>query len=258
MTNNTDRSEQMGSTAKEVARDRLLIELSRHLTRSGLPHVGLRLSRAADTLEALSTPSSPPAQAAPVSGEGVTDSQLRLILDTMLHSEGAINRAIVDGDDCVFVAYDDAIAAMRKMLATPPASASQVAESKGLPMLLYCPECGLQHIDEPDERTPEWDNPPHRSHLCHGCGCIWRPADIPTEGVLNLATSGQADTWAPTKFASLAGPLAASASQVEVTTMLKASQWLHDNGFVWAASALRGHIRASLQAEPSNKDKRHG
>src|SRR5574340_600312 len=23
-----------------------------------------------------------------------------------------------------------------------------------------------------------WDNPPHRSHLCHGCGHIWRPADV--------------------------------------------------------------------------------
>lgn len=61
-------------------------------------------------------------------------------------------------------------------------------------MILHCPRCQLQHVDEPDERTPEWDNPPHRSHLCHGCGCIWRPADVPTEGVAAIETRGKADT----------------------------------------------------------------
>lgn len=70
-----------------------------------------------------------------------------------------------------------------------------------IPMLLYCPKCGLQHIDEPDERTPNWTNPPHKSHLCHGCGCIWRPADVPTEGVLATATVGKADTWEPNERA---------------------------------------------------------
>lgn len=74
--------------------------------------------------------------------------------------------------------------------ATPPAG-----ERKPIPMILYCPECHQQHIDEPDERTPDWDNPPHRSHLCHGCGCIWRPADVATEGVRSIKTAGDADTW---------------------------------------------------------------
>lgn len=72
-----------------------------------------------------------------------------------------------------------------------------VAQERPVPMILHCPECHLQHIDEPDERTPEWDNPPHRSHLCHGCGCIWRPADVPTEGVRYTWTRGKADTWLP-------------------------------------------------------------
>jgi hypothetical protein len=67
--------------------------------------------------------------------------------------------------------------------------------SEPIPMLLYCPQCGQSHIDEPDERTPDWDNPPHRSHLCHDCGCIWRPADVPTVGVATIATRGKADTW---------------------------------------------------------------
>ena len=73
-----------------------------------------------------------------------------------------------------------------------------------IPMVLFCPACGFQHIDEPDThdaaaekllagQTP-WDNPPHRSHLCHGCGHIWRPADVPTTGVQAVQTKGKADS----------------------------------------------------------------
>lgn len=63
-----------------------------------------------------------------------------------------------------------------------------------IPMVLHCPACGVQHIDEPSEG---WDNPPHRSHKCGGCGVIWRAADIPTVGVWAsaLKTSSPADTW---------------------------------------------------------------
>ncbi len=35
---------------------------------------------------------------------------------------------------------------------------------------------------------------PHRSHLCHGCGHIWRPADVPTNGVVATKTKGKADS----------------------------------------------------------------
>lgn len=75
-----------------------------------------------------------------------------------------------------------------------------------IPMILFCPACGLQHIDEPegtgtfhgpDEAPREivtWDNPPHRSHLCHECGHIWRPADVATEGVAAISTLGNADS----------------------------------------------------------------
>lgn len=99
--------------------------------------------------------------------------------------------------------------AMRAALeATPPAPVD---------MLLFCPECGTQHIDEPEpakfmpaalrdelvvgsrirgELNPQrWTNPPHRSHLCHACKTIWRPADVPTNGVAAIATRGKADTW---------------------------------------------------------------
>jgi hypothetical protein len=60
-------------------------------------------------------------------------------------------------------------------------------------MLLFCPKCGAQHIDEPEG---DWDNPPHRSHLCHACRTIWRPADVPTNGVVAISSIGNADTWA--------------------------------------------------------------
>jgi hypothetical protein len=81
-------------------------------------------------------------------------------------------------------------------------------------MILYCPNCGTQHIDAPDtdaeysvklhesswwelggEKPSRWTNPPHKSHLCHGCGCIWRPADVATNGVAELKSSGKDDAW---------------------------------------------------------------
>lgn len=71
-----------------------------------------------------------------------------------------------------------------------------------LDLLLYCPSCHLQHIDAPDARTPDWTNPPHKSHLCHGCGCIWRPADVPTNGVESIKTRGKDDTYTAPAFAS--------------------------------------------------------
>ena len=62
-----------------------------------------------------------------------------------------------------------------------------------LPMILYCPGCGAQHIDAPDV-AKGWENPPHRSHECQACGYVWRPADVPTAGVARLATRGQRDS----------------------------------------------------------------
>jgi len=60
-----------------------------------------------------------------------------------------------------------------------------------VPMILFCPNCGLQHIDRPEGI---WMNPPHRSHLCGGCGHSWRPADVPTTGVADINTRGKADS----------------------------------------------------------------
>jgi len=92
------------------------------------------------------------------------------------------------------------------LYATPPAAPEPID------MVLHCPACGLQHIDAPEDERIEpiyegpdvadevvvgWDNPPHRSHLCHGCGHIWRPADVPTNGVAAIKTRGNADSEKP-------------------------------------------------------------
>ena len=61
-------------------------------------------------------------------------------------------------------------------------------------MVLHCPRCHTQHVDAPDDRSADWINPPHRSHLCHACGCIWRPADVATNGVQSIKTKGKADS----------------------------------------------------------------
>lgn len=80
-------------------------------------------------------------------------------------------------------------------------------------MVLHCPKCGMQHIDAPmtdsqyterlhesswwecgGDKPERWTNPPHRSHLCHHCGHIWRPADAPTNGVAAIKTRGKNDS----------------------------------------------------------------
>lgn len=67
-------------------------------------------------------------------------------------------------------------------------------------MVLLCPKCNFQHIDAPDEPgtamagIPRWTNPPHRSHQCHSCGHVWRPADVETNGVAAVNTKGKRDS----------------------------------------------------------------
>lgn len=76
-------------------------------------------------------------------------------------------------------------------------------------MILHCPDCHCQHIDKPTNSVcgarevndaEAWTNPPHRSHKCEGCGVIWRPADVYTEGVATIETQGRHDTWANGKL----------------------------------------------------------
>jgi rubredoxin len=51
-----------------------------------------------------------------------------------------------------------------------------------IPMVLHCPECGKQHLDE-----GVWETREHRTHQCQHCGHLWRPnAELPTCGVTVL------------------------------------------------------------------------
>jgi hypothetical protein len=70
-----------------------------------------------------------------------------------------------------------------------------------LDMVLHCPKCSFQHIDAPEweQNTvagmhQTWTNPPHRSHKCRACLHIWRPADVPTNGVRATKTKGREDS----------------------------------------------------------------
>lgn len=81
------------------------------------------------------------------------------------------------------------------------AELQSILQPDPIPMILHCPSCHVQHIDAPEyadphnfkDETMSWDNPPHRSHLCHRCGTIWRPADVPTVGVEKIQTKGKSD-----------------------------------------------------------------
>lgn len=84
-----------------------------------------------------------------------------------------------------------------------------VACGKPIDMVLPCPRCGVLHIDAPDLENG-WTNPPHRSHLCGSCACVWRPADVPTNGVGFTMTQGDHDTikWRTlTQAASISDPI---------------------------------------------------
>jgi hypothetical protein len=90
-----------------------------------------------------------------------------------------------------------------------PSTALPSFHSAPIDMVLYCPKCGLQHIDE---AHAGWSNPAHRSHLCRkesgGCGTVWRPADVATNGVRSIQTEGSADTWEPCGGRTKARPVA--------------------------------------------------
>lgn len=97
---------------------------------------------------------------------------------------------------------------------TAAASSSLPAEPPPIDMILFCPNCWEQHVDAEEseaayytrieqlqgdefESAERWTNPPHRSHLCHKCGAVWRPADVPTNGVAKISTAGSRDNWTP-------------------------------------------------------------
>lgn len=111
----------------------------------------------------------------------------------------ALQDAFLNAAALYRMTFQEVLDALRKVMNEYAASlpfTTQFVELEAAPidMLLFCPLCGLQHIDAPDE-DQEWHNPPHRSHKCGRCGTTWRPADVATNGVAEIKTSGKADNW---------------------------------------------------------------
>lgn len=150
--------------------------------------------------------------------DGVRLIEGRLSLLSQIECKLRVIAEIYKGDKQTRDVLIPGVVAMRTELEEARAGQGVHTGPAPIPMVLYCPACGMQHVDATESReytlpgfrppAPHWDNPPHRSHLCHGCGHIWRPADVPTEGVAAIQTRGQADnpiaepprlgaSWAP-------------------------------------------------------------
>lgn len=123
----------------------------------------------------------------------------------MLEAAGQRGFEMIDDDGHVYVCNSRQIVALLSPMTAP------------IDMILHCPACGTQHIDaeESEEQRAiqaaelglvhgsrdwesfmekRWLNEPHRSHLCHHCKHIWRPADVPTNGVGEIKTKGKDDS----------------------------------------------------------------
>lgn len=126
------------------------------------------------------------------------------------------------------------------MIAAAPQAPAVSEGVRPIPMLLFCPKCGAQHIDaeewQDDPHDIEqgqmraWGNPPHRSHLCHACGTIWRPADVPTTGVASIETRGKADTWSGAASHPTARAEGGEAVAYEAFETWKVGRWFADGG----------------------------
>lgn len=69
-----------------------------------------------------------------------------------------------------------------ELLAGGDASTLEAATPSPIPMVLACPTCHAWHVDE-----GEWATRPHKTHLCSRCGALFRPANVPTVGVVALS-----------------------------------------------------------------------
>lgn len=124
-------------------------------------------------------------------------------ISALLCNVSAVHEALYDSGKrrTSFDNVADVLDAVDRLLRAAPEAPAQAP----IDMILYCPNCGEQHIDAPEHPNgpsqfsrvgdPVWTNRPHRSHLCHQCGIIWRPADVPTNGVADIKTKGKDDTW---------------------------------------------------------------
>lgn len=102
-------------------------------------------------------------------------------------------------------------------------------EPQPLDVILFCPACWGQHVDNPDPSIG-WDNPPHRSHLCHYCAAVWRPSDSPTNGVDKISTKGTRDNWTPCD------------TRADVAAAETANVWQKATGIAQANGANETHL----------------
>lgn len=134
-----------------------------------------------------------------------------------------------NADDCsIRDANDCLVATIRGGLIYPELFANEIVTTLNrelespLDMVLWCPKCFEQHVDEAAPEICEdcgldedlctasgscsfnpWLNPPHKSHRCNFCNYVWRPADGCTNGVLALKTTKATDGSAkPCSFGS--------------------------------------------------------
>lgn len=70
-----------------------------------------------------------------------------------------------------------------------------------VPMTLFCPFCGVQHVDE-----GEWATRPHKTHQCQSCKKEWRLFEYPTVGVAPVPVEG-AREWYKTHVVAEVGQI---------------------------------------------------
>lgn len=77
---------------------------------------------------------------------------------------------------------DDVLAQVIRSLQSDPhwleKRDAEVLKGIAVPMLLSCPKCGKQHVDE-----GEWAMRKHRTHQCQFCNHEWRPFEYSTFGI---------------------------------------------------------------------------
>ncbi len=67
---------------------------------------------------------------------------------------------------------------MAKLIVKKVMPMSVEKEPEPIPMLIICPVCKEQHVDE-----GEFAIKVHTTHACQSCGLLWKPALVPTVGV---------------------------------------------------------------------------
>lgn len=86
--------------------------------------------------------------------------------------------AIPDGLDCTCGNREHSV--VHDSISDSPTSVSRV-DPLPIPMILTCPMCCARHVDQGKFATKA-----HHTHACQECGMVWRPAIVPTVGVMFL------------------------------------------------------------------------